>query len=214
MGIEVIGERIEDPKELENEKKIKNEIFGDIESCVKSHLTAFQMSDPLHRNINKVNLDITTLIALVSSLTNGNCFSKFKDEVLNLQAEEEQSEPLLPVLNSFLHGKELFVCRTALDDFNKILATIGGKMELERAEELMKRLSIVEDRPSVRAMQLAGSASIKERSKIIFGTGDTLQAVTSTANKSFVRAAHDQGVDFSVFFHSSRALTEKKEKGT
>lgn len=211
MDIKVIGQRINDPEHKEKVGPLRGKSFDDIESSVKSDILSFQLTDCSHYSINKVNLDITTLIALVSSLTNGDCFLKFKDVVLNTQAEEERAEPLLPILNSFMQGKDLFVCKTALKDFNKILSTIGGEKELERANELMKKLTVVDDCPSTRALELVESASIKIRSKVIFGTGDTLQALTSTANRSFVRGAHDQGVDFSVFYHSSRALTEKKE---
>lgn len=211
MGVKVVGEIINDPSDMEQENKGKYEQFDNIESCVRTHLSLLEFCDQAQSNIKKMNLDITTLIALVSSLTNDSCFSNFSDDILNLQAEEEMKEPLLPVLNSFLQGKELYVCKTALKDFNKILSTIGGPKEIERAKKLIERLNAVEDSPSERAKQLALSASIKERSKIIFGTGDTLQATTTTSNRSFVRAASGQGVDFSVFFHSSRALTEKKE---
>lgn len=55
------------------------------------------------------------------------------------------------------------------------------------------------------------SGSIKERSKIIFGTGDSLKAITCSANVAFTRAAATQGVEFTVFIHESRALTEEKE---
>jgi len=54
--------------------------------------------------------------------------------------------------------------------------------------------------------------SDKTRAKTIFGTGDTLKAVTLTANSGFVRAAKNQGVQFSVYLHESRALTEQKQK--
>ena len=60
-------------------------------------------------------------------------------------------------------------------------------------------------------MDLEESASIKERSKIIFGTGETNQAITTTANTAFVRAAVNQGIKFSSYFHASRALTEQKQ---
>ena len=46
--------------------------------------------------------------------------------------------------------------------------------------------------------------------QVVFGTGDSMKAITLTANVNFVRAAQDQGAHFAVFTHPSRALTEMK----
>ncbi|XP_078373580.1 UPF0415 protein C7orf25 homolog [Oculina patagonica] len=158
-----------------------------------------------------VNLDITTLVAYVSALTNGGCGFVFKEAILTKQAKQERLNPVLPKLKTFFKGKELFACQSAVRDFNDILKTVGGEKERERARALLEKVTIVEDNPSVRSTNLKTSANIKERSKIIFGTGDSLKAITTTANVAFTRAANSQGVEFSVFIHESRALTESKE---
>ena len=71
-------------------------------------------------------------------------------------------------------------------------------------------MEVVEDTPSSRAMNLKHSGKIKPRAKVVcyththtviitpthiqvvFGTGDSLKAVTLTANEAFVRAAAHQ----------------------
>ena len=53
----------------------------------------------------KVNLDITTLITLVSSVCHGGCHFRFKDKVLDQQAAEERQHPSLPDLQAFLQGE-------------------------------------------------------------------------------------------------------------
>ncbi|XP_057306698.1 UPF0415 protein C7orf25 homolog isoform X2 [Hydractinia symbiolongicarpus] len=159
----------------------------------------------------KVNLDITTLIVLTSNITNGDCNLTFLEDILTKQAEEERAEPALPKLQQYLAGKELICCQTAHDNFQEILNTVGGPQEKLRSEALFKTVAIVPDEPAVYAMELEESASVKLRSKIIFGTGETLQAITTTANTAFVRAASNQGVKFSSYFHPSRALTEQKQ---
>ena len=208
MNIKVIGKRVDDPDELEKVTLV--DPFDSSEWYATADLLSLHFDD---LEQTKVNLDITALVALVSSITNDNDNFEFEDEILNTQGEQERLEPLLPILNSFLQGKVLYVCNTALTSFQKIVATIGGEKEKERADELLKKVTVVDDSPSVKALHLPKSAHIKDRSKIIFGTGDSLQATTLTANQSFVRAAHDQGADFSVFLHSSRALAERKIKG-
>lgn len=159
----------------------------------------------------RVNLDITTLITYVSSLSHGRCHFTFREPVLTEQAAQERRQRVLPQLDAFMEGKQLFACSAALRDFQTILDTLGGPGEKERARRLMARLQQVEDQPSERSLRLTPSAKINKRSLMIFGTGDALRAVTMTANSRFVRAAANQDVRYSVFIHQPRALTEGKE---
>lgn len=159
----------------------------------------------------RVNLDISTLLSLVSSLTHGGCGLVFKEVVLTEQAADERRAPVLPILEEFMAGKELLACAAAVGDFETILRTLGGAREKERAQRLLKRVTVVMDQPSERTLALTPSAAVTPRSIAIFGTGDQLQAVTMTANRKFVRAAANQGVHYSVFIHEPRALTEGKE---
>uniref|UniRef100_G3NDE1 Chromosome 7 open reading frame 25 n=1 Tax=Gasterosteus aculeatus TaxID=69293 RepID=G3NDE1_GASAC len=159
----------------------------------------------------RVNLDITTLITYVSSLSHGRCHFSFQEPVLTEQATQERRLQVLPLLDDFMRGKELFACRAAVRDFQLILDTLGGPGEKERAQTLLARLQLVDDRPSERTLCLTHTAKVNERSLAIFGTGDSLRAVTMTANSRFVRAAANQGVRYSVFIHQPRALTEGKE---
>ncbi|XP_059915098.1 UPF0415 protein C7orf25 homolog [Gadus macrocephalus] len=159
----------------------------------------------------RANLDITTLISYVSSLSHGHCNFTFREQVLTEQAAQERQHQVLPELKAFMQGKELYACRSAVDDFQVILDTLGGPGEKARAQELLARVRVVPDQPSERTQRLNASAKVNTRSLMIFGTGDSLQAVTMTANSGFVRAAANQGVRYSVFVHQPRALTEGKE---
>uniref|UniRef100_A0A3Q1F620 Chromosome 7 open reading frame 25 n=1 Tax=Acanthochromis polyacanthus TaxID=80966 RepID=A0A3Q1F620_9TELE len=143
----------------------------------------------------RANLDITTLITYVSSLSHGRCHLAFREPVLTEQAAQERQQQVLPQLDAFM----------------LILDTLGGPGEKERAQKLLARLHVVDDRPSERTLRLTPSAKVNHRSLMIFGTGDSLKAVTMTANSRFVRAAANQGVRYSVFIHQPRALTEGKE---
>lgn len=102
----------------------------------------------------------------------------------------------------------MYCCSTAAKIFKNILDVLGGKEEKERGEKILKRLIIVDDKPTNKLKVLG---KVKERSLAIFGTGEYLEAVTVTANHAFVRAAMNQGIYFSVFLHESRALTQEKQ---
>lgn len=175
-------------------------------------LTLSNMRFSAAPTVSKVNLDISTLISLVSNLCHGFHDSKFREPVLRWQAKCERERPLLAELQEYLKDKEILVCETAAEAFSSILNTVGGPQEKERAKELMARVKVIADQPSAAVMDMQLSAKVKHRAKVIFGTGESRQAVTVTANSGFVRAAHHQGVDLAVHLHEPRVLSERKQR--
>lgn len=160
----------------------------------------------------RLNLDVTAMIAYVSALTNGGCNFKFKEPLLSQQAEWERERPAKPFLDKLFEGRKLFCCSTAHKDFKSIMETLGGPNEKIRAEMLLQRVTVVPDKVSKRTEQnLKEGGKVKPRSRKIFGTGDELRAITVTANEGFVRAAKSQGLSYAVLVHESRALSESKE---
>lgn len=55
--------------------------------------------------VNKINLDITSLISLVSNQCHGRCNFIFQEEVLTRQAAQERASPSLPKLRQYMAGK-------------------------------------------------------------------------------------------------------------
>lgn len=76
-----------------------------------------------------------------------------------------------------------------METFKAIVDAIGGSGEQSRAEELLERVTVVDDVPCT---SLPVGGQIKLRSLVIFGTGQAIHAITVTANTSFVRAAQQQ----------------------
>lgn len=204
----------EEKYEDEDDDDDDSDDAGYMHTCVDRDTIVASLAFPTEVKVdvcNRVNLDITTLITYVSSLSHGNCHFTFKEVVLTEQAAQERQVKVLPKLEEFMMGKELFACHSAVNDFHVILDTLGGPGEKARAKELLARLKVVPDQPSKRTKRLVTSSKVNHRSLMIFGTGDSLRAVTMTANSGFVRAAANQGVRYSVFIHQPRALTEGKE---
>jgi len=158
-----------------------------------------------------VNLDVTTLISLVSNVCNGSCHVHLSDPVLRQQAVDEQTSPSLSAIHQFIDRKDCYVCETAVRDFRAIVDVVAGPTERRRADQLLARVTVVPDQPSDRATGLRITSSIRPRARTVFGSGDRLRAVTTTANVAFVRAAAQAGVEFVTFLHPARALTERKE---
>lgn len=160
----------------------------------------------------RLNLDITAMIAYVSALTNEDKKLRFNEKILNDQAEWERRRPVKPVLENLFKEKELIACESAMRDFKTIVATLGGEGEKKRTEDLCRQVVVVPDQISHRLQQLHLTGKIKDRSRAIFGTGDSLRVITITANSGFVRACKGRGVSLAVITHESRALSEDKEK--
>ena len=157
-----------------------------------------------------LNLDITAMIAYVSALTNGFSEYEFKEVILNQQAAWERKTPVKPILDELFREKKLITCQAAMEDFQMILNTLGGPGEKSRAQEFLQRIEIVPDQMSDLVKSLKTGGKVRERSKIIFGTGDSLKVVTVSANSGFIRAAQCQNINLAVISHESRALTESK----
>lgn len=187
---------------------VTGKILGDAPLSDDISQLAHTGAAALTADIKKLNLDVTAMIAYVSALTNGHADRKVRGNILNQHAEWERRNPIKPILDEFFEGKELFVCKRALSDFKSIVDIIGGEGEKERAEELYRRIKVVEDWP---LENLEPRGQIKERGLAVFGTGRHIQAITVTANSAFVRAALTKGIHLDVFIHEPRSLTEQKE---
>ncbi|XP_055678574.1 UPF0415 protein C7orf25 homolog [Lutzomyia longipalpis] len=173
-------------------------------------------TESAENNLHKVlNLDITTLLAYVSSLTNGSCDWEYEEPILTEQARSEQRCPLKATLDGIFAGKRLICCKTAEKSFLDIVSLLGGPEEKYRTEELMRRIEILPDVTEIpeilRNVKIRGK--IKQRSFQIFAFGIFHAALTVTSNEGFIRAVKTQeGIDVPVFVHEARALTEMKEK--
>ncbi|XP_053659448.1 UPF0415 protein C7orf25 homolog [Anopheles marshallii] len=166
--------------------------------------------------IRLLNVDVTTLIAYCSAMTNGSARWEFKQPLLSEQARWECENPVKPVLERLFEGKRLICCQTAYDSFHDILSILGGEQEKARANELFNRIHVLPDVPleqapkELQSLKLGGK--IRPRSLQVFAFGLYHRAVTVTSNEGFTRAAKMQGLEVPVFLHDARALTEDKER--
>ncbi|CAG9559848.1 unnamed protein product [Danaus chrysippus] len=213
-GVVVKGEILSDSKEEEeyedpfessdDEVDNSSQILQDVSQCMQDH-----------RDLNILNLDVTAMMAYVSNMTNGSCNYIFQQPVLTQQAEWEAERPVKPILEKLFENKTLVCCRTAWDDFEKIVNTLGGPNEKRRTLELKEMVRVYEDdyggEDDYPRQNLKVRGHVRLRSKIIFNFGHRIKALTVSANEGFVRAAAQQGVTYATFILESRALTEGKE---
>ncbi|KAI8424099.1 hypothetical protein MSG28_002706 [Choristoneura fumiferana] len=219
IGVVVKGDILPDTcHSLSDESSLSQSSNDEEDSTDDSQPTMLQeMSQCIeeHPEITTLNLDVTTMMAYISNMTNGHCHYKFKQEVLTQQCEWEAERPVKPILEKIFAGKSLVCCRTAWDNFEKIVNTLGGEMEKKRMAELKNMVQIYPDdyagEDDFPRQNLKVRGHVRLRSRIIFNFGHRIKAITVSANEGFVRAAHQQGVTYAAFIHESRALTEGKE---
>lgn len=181
-------------------------------------------------------LDITCMVAYVSSMTNGGANYVFPKTIYNQQAQWERVSAAKPKLDDLFQSNQLVTCQQALDDFQTLVNRMGGPGEKERTGELVKRLRIVADSNDGRLAKLQLTSNIKPRSRLIFCTADHLGIVIVTANTGFVRSAASQvnrdlltcwrdnqtdlnfiryclskGIEIAHHVHEPRVLTEQQE---
>ncbi|KOC68642.1 UPF0415 protein C7orf25 like protein [Habropoda laboriosa] len=225
MGVIVEGDkmRCEDTKNVDihdSEDKCSTWMYSlesteepleEYEEGVNSDLDILNTSS-LKTEIKLLNLDVSTLLAYVTNMTNGYDYFVYREPLLTQQAEMERKHPVKPVLENFFRGKELIVSQTAYDNFMNIVDVIGGPKEILRAKELLNKVQIVDDIPTGRIMEkLSLGGKIKDRSRLVFATGENMKSITVSANEGFVRAARMQGIECTVFLHEPRSLSEIKE---
>lgn len=194
LGVEVEGSVVEVDDDSQSEASDSSSEWSSEEESTKELSSSKDLKCCPVSALQKdtIYLDITCMVAYVSSMTNGGAYFVFPKAIYNQQAEWERNDPAKPKLDALFGHNQLITCREALLDFQSLVETIGGPREKQRAAELIGRMRIVDNSPSVRVSNLQLSSNIKERSRIIFGTADLLQVVIVTANVGFVRSAAGQ----------------------
>ncbi|KAF9417798.1 hypothetical protein HW555_005212 [Spodoptera exigua] len=218
VGVTVKGEILPNSNLSQDIKDLWSEESSD-EECRQhsedSSLNPMPECMDEHPEIKTLNLDVTAMMAYVSNMTNGHCNYIFKQEVLTQQAAWEAERPVKPILERLFKDKMLVCCRTAWDDFEKIVNTLGGPMEIKRTQELKNVVKVYPDdyggEDDYPRKNLKVRGHVRLRSKIIFNFGHRIKTLTVSANEGFVRAAMQQGITYASFVHESRALTESKE---
>lgn len=161
---------------------------------------------------SKLNIDITTMLAYISELSNGGSNCSFRERLLDEQAMTERKDPIKPILDKIFDGKQLICCATAVKSFDEIIELLAGPCEKFRAEELKQKLIMLPDvEHPEKIINLELSSQIKERSRKIFAFGIFHEAVTISSNVGFKRAAKMKNLDIPMITHSARALTENKQ---
>lgn len=144
--------------------------------------------------VDTLNLDVTTMLAYISAMTNGSNNWEYQEPILTEQALWERQNPVKAELDRVFTGKSLICCETAANSFWEITNLLGGTQERIRAKAFMERVKVRPDvdQPPPDLERLTFGGKIKTRSLKIFSFGIVHQAMTVTANEGFIRSAKMQ----------------------
>ncbi|KAG0488507.1 hypothetical protein HPP92_007318 [Vanilla planifolia] len=171
-------------------------------------------------SVDVINFDTTALIAMVSGISNGGAgrllrapeiemIQRFKGnyKFVIAQVNSELEKPILSEIKTAVEGKNGIICDTVYLEFKELICMCGGTFEKSRADQLLKNITVVPDKPSARVASLPSTRKISTKNKVVFGTGDYWNAPTLTANLGFVRAIYQAGMSLLTIEHRPRALT-------
>ncbi|XP_018020674.1 uncharacterized protein LOC108677032 [Hyalella azteca] len=143
----------------------------DIESAVASLCSTNSLEISHHDNScrKQVCLDVPTMIAYIANTSNGYSHCLFEDKFLRQQALWEQEEPVKPVIEKYWRDCEILVCREALMRFESIVGVMAGEQEIQRAKQLVQRLTIVPDQDVLKGvLRVCGGITVSSRARSTF----------------------------------------------
>lgn len=168
----------------------------------------------------KVNFDITTVIVMISDITNDNNNavdalgdkSKWKNANYKIyeQISNEMKDPLLPKLNNILEGMEWVMVKSAYQRLEEIVCELGNISEKKRHEIFCQKVTVIDDDPSDTFIKLKNIRIWSTININIFGTSDKYNYFTTTANLRIASHLKDMKNKKQIFFdiqpHRSRSL--------
>lgn len=120
LGVTVKGSRLaDDSEELCDSGDSEENFEQNIRTDIKQKDDYLSLDES---NIDKINLDVSAMIAYVSALTNGHANYEFKVPVLTQQAEWERERPVKPILDELF--KSMYINKNCHDALRKKMKKI------------------------------------------------------------------------------------------
>jgi len=165
---------------------------------------------------NIVNLDVTTIITLISEITHDPKSDKInvnndsaRSRYIKNQMKDEQKNPVYPKLLDLLEDKILVATQHAIDKVNELIDNYGTDGEKERKNEILKKIHTISNNPSELFVELGKKSKIWSDLNVdIFGTSDQYGIYTVTGNLSignYLRD-HDYLPNFDYTIHRPRCF--------
>lgn len=108
LGVIVEGEVLDNVGSVEQEQT-KTHYKSEVLPAIHNNINASELSTEHVDHITKINLDVSAMLAYVSSVTNGSCqLYEFSVPVLKQQAIWERERPQKPILDNFFKGRYIY----------------------------------------------------------------------------------------------------------
>jgi hypothetical protein len=153
-----------------------------------------------------VNIDLTTLVALVSEISNTDCDKFYSDDsFIKERMLKEKNNHTLEKINNFLKGNKVVMCQSALDHCQIFRDKMAGPKERQRIDELLRTIIIVPDSTIDFG---CGRAHVHDVTYIIFATSYENKFITSSSNDKIVNVLEE--LDMPIFIHPPMSMGELK----
>jgi hypothetical protein len=158
------------------------------------------LSDRPHSVEEVVASETTKVVAIAESTSTLVSRGRVNIDTGSAAAFVSQNSPVRHQLKAHVAGKQMVMTQTVAEEFAGLLS-VAGPEEVARAQRFMRRVEVIPNTPSARAMALIETRRVGAADKVIFGTGDQLGIPTMTSDAKFIRSAAAQGVSFAVILH-------------
>lgn len=165
----------------------------------------------------KVNIDVTTAITLVTDISNdpglGNRFGDinvWKEMNMSIynQLIDDMDCPVLSQINGLICDKNWIMIRPAYDKFLELIETNGSESEKIKTNELKLKITVIDSNPSKRFTKLKKTKLWSDINVNVFGTSDRCGMYTVTGNIKLAKYMHDymNNVNFIYQAHRPRCF--------
>ena len=163
--------------------------------------------------MDKVNIDVTTAITLVTDITNDttlanrfgdvNVWKKFNMSIYN-QILDDIDCPVLSQINELICKKKWVMVKPAYEKFVELIETNGSDGEKQRMNELKLKITVIDSNPSKRFSKLKKTKLWSEINIDVFGTADKYGMYTVTGNIKLAKYMHDYIHNVNFVYHAHR----------
>lgn len=168
---------------------------------------------------NRFVLDVTTVLTLCSDISrNPNIFkyykekerwTKFNNNIYN-QIEDEEKDPVYPKLWSLIKEGDLIITQSCYQRTSDMIKNMASDTEKKAFEELKTRLTIVNDDPSERFLELKNKMWSDDNINT-FGTADKYGWTIVSGNiRAVTFVIKTKNFDLKYLAHRSRRIIGEK----
>ena len=132
------------------------------------------------------------------------------DTIVKSLIEDDENDPVADKIYALINNNKMYICKTAHEKLNQMLSNVGSDDEIERYNQLLKKIEIIDDEEDEIFCEATGRIWNKW-TKTTYETASIKKFTLLTGNISATKSAYENGfTDIDIIVHRSRCLFGKK----